>query len=887
MTAERPQVFTGATIGAINGHPAIADYDPDTGILTLSYTFPATASAPVAGPDFDGAIGAIEGAPAGGTVTLDMRGQTTLPARVFEALAGRDVTLILLMDGGLQWEINGLNVPKGLPGFDFGALPGGKSIPQAAIDALAGGARTLQLHLNHDGPFGFKARLRLPVQPALAGFWGLLYFWQGEAFDFRAAAQVKLDTATGKAYIAFDFDHASDYLIVFSQQAPQAPKIKTASLPEGNEGEKYAVALKAQGLVNEWSLASGQLPPGLKLKDGEITGIPSEAGRYAFKLRAQGPMGADEKRLVLVIEPGRMELSADYLLLSAGESAQLALAEDRYAHLPVAWRAEGEAISVDGNGVVTAVKRGLGYAVAEVDLGEGKTLEGRCRVDVIEEGASREVQGAVLGRESVTVKLYAQEAARLTLSLTLKQNAMAKSAQPQGAIRAARFSDDDADRRFEFRVVDDNTLEILPRAQAGQAKGSYKSKITLTLADGGEIETEKKLTVKVDSSLPKVTGALAFNTFYDQPAKTLRLEGGQVLSAEVISCPQGLTFDPQTMEARLTGALKKKDKLVLRLTLAGWSQPVEASIPITAKKSAPQLTLSPDTLALDQGDTVAIAPAELVTAVKVVSWEELSAKQKKTYKLNAGEYGFTAALEGGRIRIGAQKAASGKLLLAATVEGAKESVHVALTIKEAGEGKLTVKTKESIDLLRPDSFVALTPSVAEWQSVQLTVSARDKKKKGEKAQLGDQTSLFEVEEEDGRLLVRRAAGAKLNPQYAYTATLTLKTQAGPLTAETAIAVKKGKATPRLSDKAVTLFTGDRYSEAIVEVSFKDKTLSPIEKVESASKKFTLEYLGGGRCAIRFKGEKAPKKGETMKLKIYLEGYDKPAATAKVKVKLAD
>jgi hypothetical protein len=66
--------------------------------------------------------------------------------------------------------------------------------------------------------------------------------------------------------------------------------VTTSSLPGATVGVSYSATLQAGGGTTpySWSLASGQLPPGLGLAaSGQITGAPSAGGQYSFTVKVQ------------------------------------------------------------------------------------------------------------------------------------------------------------------------------------------------------------------------------------------------------------------------------------------------------------------------------------------------------------------------------------------------------------------------------------------------------------------------------------------------------------------------------------------------------------------------------------------------------------------------
>jgi len=85
------------------------------------------------------------------------------------------------------------------------------------------------------------------------------------------------------------------------------PDVTTNSLPEGTAGTSYHQILSAvEGTPPyQWSLFSGQLPPGLSLTaSGEITGTPTKSGLFSFTVRVEETTAqSDTQSLSLLINP--------------------------------------------------------------------------------------------------------------------------------------------------------------------------------------------------------------------------------------------------------------------------------------------------------------------------------------------------------------------------------------------------------------------------------------------------------------------------------------------------------------------------------------------------------------------------------------------------------
>ena len=172
---------------------------------------------------------AIKAADPGETVTVDLSsGSTKLDKDVFEALAGKDVTLVIDLGGGVSWTVKGSDVPEDadFTDIDMGVTMGSDGIPVDVVNTITGEVGTVQITLAHDGEFGFTMTLTAPLGKENAGYWANLYHYKvnggeadredplgddedAEALNFEAAAKID---ETGS--VTIPFSHASQYAIV-------------------------------------------------------------------------------------------------------------------------------------------------------------------------------------------------------------------------------------------------------------------------------------------------------------------------------------------------------------------------------------------------------------------------------------------------------------------------------------------------------------------------------------------------------------------------------------------------------------------------------------------------------------------------------------------------
>ena len=166
----------------------------------------------------------ITAADDGDSITIDMNGETEVPADIFEDVAGKDVDLVFDMGDGLSWSVNGQDIPEGtnLTDLDLGVDLGTDSIPVDVINAITGEKDSVQITLAYDGDFGFTLTLTAPLGEDNAGYWANLYHYDEdtEAMNFEAAAEIDADGS-----VSLPLSHASQYAIVIDDHSHAATDV--------------------------------------------------------------------------------------------------------------------------------------------------------------------------------------------------------------------------------------------------------------------------------------------------------------------------------------------------------------------------------------------------------------------------------------------------------------------------------------------------------------------------------------------------------------------------------------------------------------------------------------------------------------------------------------
>ena len=158
----------------------------------------------------------------GDTITIDMNGETEVPAEMFEEVAGKDVTVELDLGGGITWTVNGQDVPTdtSLSDLDLGVDLGTNGISADVINTVTGAYGTVQMTLAHDGAFGFTLTLTAPLGRENAGYWANLYHYDEAAGKLVYTASSLVD---GNGYASLPVGSAGQYALVLDGKSHALP----------------------------------------------------------------------------------------------------------------------------------------------------------------------------------------------------------------------------------------------------------------------------------------------------------------------------------------------------------------------------------------------------------------------------------------------------------------------------------------------------------------------------------------------------------------------------------------------------------------------------------------------------------------------------------------
>ena len=150
----------------------------------------------------------------GDTIEVEIKKNDPVKAEVFETIKGKDVNVVLNLDNGMSWKINGKNV-KGSKLTDINLTVDVVKdvVPAKAIDKVNLKGERIELSLAHTGEFGFSAELTMNVKKENAGKFANRFYYNPETKELEFQEAVKIDS-NGDA--TFTYTHASDYVIILS-----------------------------------------------------------------------------------------------------------------------------------------------------------------------------------------------------------------------------------------------------------------------------------------------------------------------------------------------------------------------------------------------------------------------------------------------------------------------------------------------------------------------------------------------------------------------------------------------------------------------------------------------------------------------------------------------
>lgn len=155
------------------------------------------------------------------------KGDTKINAKIFIDAKNKGLTLEISLNNGVTWVISSDNITDDAASVDIDVKLKTKYIPKKDVEAIANGNDSMQVSLSHNGNFGFNADLKIPVSKKYEGMTANLFHYKNGKMVPIASSIVQ------NSYADLPFSHASEYVIVFSEE----PMIEDIASAEGAYAE--------------------------------------------------------------------------------------------------------------------------------------------------------------------------------------------------------------------------------------------------------------------------------------------------------------------------------------------------------------------------------------------------------------------------------------------------------------------------------------------------------------------------------------------------------------------------------------------------------------------------------------------------------------------------
>ncbi len=191
-------------------------------------------------------IGQISGAADGAAISANVSAsEEVIPARVFEALKGKNVTVEFRLENGAVWKVNGTKITDAKE-IDLGVTLNTTKIPDSVLKTIKddGISYEMQFSLDYEGELGGTFELSIPVGVKGAGLYGNLYYYNPTK---GALEYMQTDTVDENGMVTYSFTHASDYVVAVSKT--NGAQVKTVDTGDNTPVAGYLLLLCGAAVI--------------------------------------------------------------------------------------------------------------------------------------------------------------------------------------------------------------------------------------------------------------------------------------------------------------------------------------------------------------------------------------------------------------------------------------------------------------------------------------------------------------------------------------------------------------------------------------------------------------------------------------------------------------
>ena len=164
------------------------------------------------------------------TVAIQLNKNTEISQKILEMAKEKGVNLEVSLPNALKWTIKADSLGDEMPSsINLDAQIVSEVIEKEVINTVVTEEEYMELSLSHDGIFGFEATLTIPVEEKYVGKTANLFYFNEKTKELEFVMATPVDE---DGNVLLDFNHASDYVIVFADKSMEDVAKVTETISE-------------------------------------------------------------------------------------------------------------------------------------------------------------------------------------------------------------------------------------------------------------------------------------------------------------------------------------------------------------------------------------------------------------------------------------------------------------------------------------------------------------------------------------------------------------------------------------------------------------------------------------------------------------------------------
>lgn len=150
-----------------------------------------------------------------GTLNVDLRAKLSVPSAVLSAMKGKDVYMNLELNNGIMWQLHGKKISAVTTPLNLNAKAVSGVIPKKYIQRIAGSKPYYEIQIPSRADFGLTATFIPKMDISYYGKFANLFYYNKK---LNRMEFIRYSPVEDNGYAYFDLNHASEYLLVISDE---------------------------------------------------------------------------------------------------------------------------------------------------------------------------------------------------------------------------------------------------------------------------------------------------------------------------------------------------------------------------------------------------------------------------------------------------------------------------------------------------------------------------------------------------------------------------------------------------------------------------------------------------------------------------------------------